>query len=242
MRQFFRNLDPKVNFKKFQFNRKMKTFYRQFVGNDDLCFDIGANIGNRVGIFLSLGARVVALEPQPDCVEILKRKYGKKEQVTVLPFAAGQNEGESDMYVSNSTTISSMSRSWIDAVKQNRFKDLAWNKTIKVKVTTLDALINKFGCPKFIKIDVEGYEENVVYGLSSKVKAMSLEFTPEYNESTIQAIEHLSKLAACEFNFSAGETMVFCFDAWVSGVDMVENVKKRKNEFESNGDIYVRFL
>ena len=50
-------------------------FYSRLVKPRDLCFDVGANIGSKTKIFLELGARVVCIEPQPNCVDVLKETY-----------------------------------------------------------------------------------------------------------------------------------------------------------------------
>src|SRR4030095_1106868 len=57
--------------------RRMAVFYRQFLHPGDLAFDIGAHVGNRIRVFRRIGARVVAVEPQPDFVAVLQRLYGR---------------------------------------------------------------------------------------------------------------------------------------------------------------------
>jgi 16S rRNA A1518/A1519 N6-dimethyltransferase RsmA/KsgA/DIM1 with predicted DNA glycosylase/AP lyase activity len=57
--------------------RKMCTFYRQFIKPNDLVFDVGANIGNYTAIFLALGARVLAIEPQAECMAQLRARFGR---------------------------------------------------------------------------------------------------------------------------------------------------------------------
>src|SRR5438105_4640644 len=54
---------------------EQKSFFSQFIKASDICFDIGANTGHKADIFLSLGTHVVCIEPQPACINILKRKY-----------------------------------------------------------------------------------------------------------------------------------------------------------------------
>jgi hypothetical protein len=74
-------------------------------------------------------------------------------------------------------------------------------------MTTLDKLIEQFGIPSFIKIDVEGFEYEVIKGLSKPVKALSLEFTPEIIESTYKCINYLQQLGKINLNYSVFKTM-----------------------------------
>jgi FkbM family methyltransferase len=244
LRQFFRNIDPKPAFKRWGRRNLLRRHYAGFIANGDLCFDIGANIGDRVGIFLSLGGRVVAVEPQPHCVEVLSAQYGGNPRVTILPAAVGAANGIQDMFVAGTSTISSMSPGWIEAVKKSeRFPGLSWDAKISVDVVTVDELVNRFGPPAFIKIDVEGFEEEVIRGITSPVKALSFEFTPEYADAAACSIRHLGGLGPVELNFSPGETMSFIRpQKWFSVETMVEEINRLSKDPSMNGDIYARAL
>src|SRR5262245_12044409 len=56
--------------------RKMRHFYSQFIAPGNLCYDVGANVGDRTDIFRKLGARVIAIEPQTACLEVLRQRFG----------------------------------------------------------------------------------------------------------------------------------------------------------------------
>lgn len=64
--------------------RASLSFYLQFLHSGDLCFDIGANSGNRVETFLKCGASVVAVEPQRYCADQLKRGFGRDKRLTLV--------------------------------------------------------------------------------------------------------------------------------------------------------------
>ena len=133
-----------------------KKFYASFLNSNDKVFDIGANLGNRVEVFLSLNNKVIVVEPQQYCYSFLKLKYSNS--ITLLQLAMGSKKDTLTMYInSESSTISSLSMDFINVMKLNRFKNQSWNKTQEVQVNTLDNLITTYGEPKFIKIDVEGY-------------------------------------------------------------------------------------
>lgn len=223
-------------------DQKMFDFYSQFISPGSLVFDIGANIGNRVKIFLRLGANVVAVEPLEECVRILHEVYKKNPRLTIVNKACGESVGKSKIWISNIDVLSSMSEEWIRAVKNSkRFgKYVNWRRQRIVEVITLDALIEEYGVPVFIKIDVEGYEYEVLRGLSRSVKALSFEFTPERIETSFKCIKYLQTLGEIYLNFSVGESMEFALEEWVTPSEMVNFLSNLKSD-RLFGDVYVRF-
>lgn len=218
---------------------KALDFYRQFISNGDLVIDVGAHVGERTAIFRELGARVIAVEPQLECVEILRSRFSRDDRVIVLPVALGETEGEQPMFVADALTISSMSPDWIEAVKgSGRFSDHQWNAVRRVPVTTLDKLIEHYGRPSFVKIDVEGYEFNVMKGLTLVLDAVSLEFTPETREETIQCLSYLTAQGTYAFNYSSEESMTLAFPEWVDQDELIRTI--RTISAPAWGDIYAR--
>ena len=121
-----------------------------------MVFDVGANMGNRTKLFLQLGARVIAFEPQKACSDYLKSVYNKDDKFTLIEMALGDNEGDEEMLISNAHTISTLSAHWVKATKESgRFSQYEWKNRQLVHITTLDNVIKKFGVPSFIKIDVD---------------------------------------------------------------------------------------
>jgi FkbM family methyltransferase len=219
----------------------MKLFYGQFIHTGDLCFDIGANVGNRAEIFLSLGARVIAVEPQSSCVWKLEKKFRGVDWITIIPEAVGEHQGIAELQVSQASTISSISEEWISRVRASgRFASYSWKKHEKVRLTTMDELIARFGKPVFCKIDVEGFEYQVIRGLSQPAGILSFEFTPEYLEPALNSIRHLSELGEASFNYSSGESMQLALADWTSPEEIIRilTALPDKSVF---GDVYVRF-
>jgi hypothetical protein len=105
-------------------------------------------------------------------------------------------------------------------------------------VTTLDALIDRYGTPAFCKIDVEGYEEAVLRGLSRPIPAVSIEFTPEYLDSTERTLTSLVDLGAYRFNYSVGESLVLAEKRWLERDDVLARL--RTFGPRSFGDVYAR--
>ncbi|MEI6752268.1 MAG: FkbM family methyltransferase [Paludibacter sp.] len=221
-------------------NQKRQIFYSGFLFKNDLCFDVGANHGNRITPILNLGVNVVAVEPQKSCYRYLEVKFGKK--IKIVKKGLGEKECVKDFHISDASTISSFSDEWIESVKEGRFKNHTWNKTVKVEMTTLDKLIEQFGTPAFIKIDVEGYELDVLSGLSKQVKMISFEYTvPEHTEKVLKCIDSIEKNGAnLECNYSVGESMDFELKSWISVKEMKEHIVKQEFTDTDFGDIYVR--
>lgn len=219
---------------------KRQNFYKQFVNRNDLVFDVGANVGNRTKPLLNIGARVVAIEPQIQCCEILRKKFGKK--IELVPKGLGETEGTKDFFIANAHVISSFSAEWIASVKKNRFKNHTWAEPIKMEITTIDKLIDSYGLPKFIKIDVEGYELEVLKGLTHAVEMISFEYTtPEQVQKVIDCITQIEKYnAQIECNFSVGESMEFASTNWRSALDFKNYIETKEFISTGFGDVYVR--
>ena len=141
----------------------MDRLYGQFIKDGDLVFDVGSHVGDRVASFSRLGARVVAVEPQPAMVAVLKLLHGRNSAVTIESVAVGREAGSANLMINPSNpTVSTASREFVSAAHNAPgWETQRWTRTIQVPVTTLDALIGKHGKPVFIKIDVEGFEAEV---------------------------------------------------------------------------------
>jgi FkbM family methyltransferase len=231
-----RKLRPRVRINVARSRRRARRFYRPFVEPGSLCFDVGANVGDRTWVFLSLGARVVAVEPQPNCVAQLLRL--RQPRLVIEELAVGEKPGVVEMSIADVHTISSMSPEWIARVRESgRFDELTWPRTLSVQVTTLDALIDQHGLPSFCKIDVEGYEPLVLAGLSQPIPAISFEFTPEYSEAAVASVRRLQALGMELFNFSWGETLTFVWSRWRSAGDLLELLERAPLD-GGCGDVY----
>ena len=219
--------------------RAMLPFYSQFIKEGDLCFDVGANIGERTEVFVKLGGTVVAVEPQDVCIKRLRKKYGNNGRVKIVKKALGDKEGQAEMMLSNAHKISSLSKGWIDSVKASgRLSDYRWDSRVIVPVTTLDRLIEEYGQPVFCKIDVEGFEFEVLKGLSKPIKAISLEFNPEFLDPAINSIKRLSSMGMLWFNYSVGESMRLGLAKWVKAEELC-NILTTLPDKTIAGDIYV---
>ncbi len=213
-------------------------FYSDFIHQNDLVFDVGANVGNRVEAFLKCKAKVVAIEPQPECVKILKAKFNDK--IIIENVGLNETDGELEMQISTDSTVSSFNKDYINKTKE-RFKYSRWENTIKVPVTTLDKLIARHGTPKFCKIDVEGFELMVLKGLHTNIPYLSIEYcVPEMKDQNLECLNYLHTISPnAKFNYSIGESMSWALKEWQSFSQFITHVKSDEFMRTSFGDIYI---
>lgn len=219
----------------------MDALYQQFIKPGDLTFDVGAHAGDRISSFRRLGARVIALEPQPKMLRALRLIHGHDDKVRILPSAASSALGWVTLHVNSANpTVSTASRAFIaDADGKAGWEGQTWDSEIRVPAVTLDRLIAAHGIPAFIKIDVEGYEDQVLAGLNTAVPALSFEFTTIARDVALRSLARLGSLGRYEFNVSFGENHTLTLARWMNEKEASEFILNVSHE-ENSGDFYAR--
>lgn len=219
--------------------RGLQRLYQPFIAPGEVAFDIGAHLGDRSAAFHALGAQVVALEPQPDLAKWFKRLV-RPPSITLLPMAAGATVGYADIAISaGNPTLATLATEWRERIGDRNagFSQVRWEQRLRVPVTTLDRLIDEYGEPSFIKIDVEGFEAEVLAGLSTPVAALSVEFVSGTLEVIHACVSHLSRLGEYRYNVVAGEQRHFRWAEWQAPQAITAWLNAGADEIPS-GDLY----
>lgn len=201
------------------FKYKQQLFYREIIKKGDLCFDIGANVGKKSKLFLALGAKVIAFEPQTDCFLSLDKI--KSKNFSYYPFGVGSKNETKQLQLANHIEVATFSKKMIDFYTTNHLK---WKNEEQVIVKKLDTLIDKFGLPNFCKIDTEGFELEIFSKLSHKIPILEFEFNEAFIDETLMCLDTINALGNYKYNFILNENPKFINKKWSTVLEIKEQI------------------
>jgi FkbM family methyltransferase len=220
--------------------KKTTAFFNSFLSVNNasnlLAFDIGANKGNKTKALLQLGFTVIALEPEKKAISTLQYRYKNNDKVKIVEKGVSSAEGFTDIYITEGRSgLNTMNTKWKDSLhdeEENRWqKQVEFKQHYQVPLTTIDLLSTTFGKPYFIKIDVEGFELEVIKGMKILPNFLTFEANlPEFVKETtlcLKALYNLDKNIL--FNYSFEEKLIL--DEWISFREMVEYIETTKERY-----------
>jgi FkbM family methyltransferase len=169
----------------------------------------------------------------------LKWIYGRDRGVVIEGSGVARRAGVIELRLNlDNPTVSTASAALIEAARTApTWQGQVWSKRIHVPATTLDDLIARHGRPRFIKIDVEGYEAEALAGLSQAVEALAFEFTMIQRAVALDCLAHCTHLGYRRYNAALGESLHYEHSQWRSAEamkDWIENLPDAAN----SGDLY----
>ncbi|MFM8495094.1 MAG: FkbM family methyltransferase [Planctomycetia bacterium] len=178
-------------------------------------FDVGGFYGSKTFVFVSLGARVVVVEPNPDCVRLLQRRFRRRDHVRLIPAIASNAEGEATVWVDDQVPeITSVQREWLSSGPAA--PGIGPARPVHVRSRTLDSLIDEFGCPRYVKIDAEGHEPQVLQGLHHRCDFISFEVHRRDPDKVARCLDEISRLGEFRLNLVYENQKRFVFDHWLT--------------------------
>jgi FkbM family methyltransferase len=219
--------------------KAMLALYGQFVPNGSLVFDVGANKGTYVEMFQELGARIVAMEPNPALHERLNI-LAQRGNLVLEKCAVGDRPGTATLNVCSDPGMSTLSDRWLKTAQTSEIHSgVTWNATVEVPVTTLNDLAQKHGIPHFVKIDVEGFEKETLLGMSFAPQGLSFEFHVDLMDIATTCLRHPVFAAGYTFNYISGLDPEFKLSKWLQTIDMIDLLNQLHSQ-EEYGDIFCK--
>jgi len=205
-----------------------------YIKEGDLVFDIGALIGARTDHYLSLGARVVSVEPQRIYCMFIEKRHPAEKNLVIVPKGVAQDTTPRVYYKClTAHPLTTFSLAWAQNSRYSADYKFRWgleapasNPTVPelLPMTTLDLLIVEHGRPRYCKICVCNFEYEVLAGLTAPIEYLSFEFHKEFAERIGYCLARLKRLGYTKFNFTLGSDTIFALPDWINGDEIIQTL------------------
>lgn len=165
-----------------------------------LLFDIGSNIGAWALKKYNNDTQIISIEASPSTFQILQNNV-KDKNIICLNFAVTSSKEESVEFFecAATNTISTLNQKWLNDPSSRFYNQFNYKKII-VNTITIDKLIEKYGIPDLIKVDVEGAEDIVLKSLTKAAKIICFEWAAEMQLEIERSIKHLESIGYSKFH------------------------------------------
>lgn len=146
--------------------------------NCNILVDVGCHKGDLLDSFLKTKkfTKFYCFEPQKRIFKLLKKKFKKNKKIKIHNYSLGDSHTKKRIYLSNLTSLSTMSKinnksAWFKIKKFIVGDKNGTNLYQLVNQKKIDTVFRNISLKNsFLKIDVEGYEFNVLLGAKNKIK------------------------------------------------------------------------
>lgn len=220
-----------------------------------LVFEIGACIGDMVAGFLAHGAGwVVAIEPEEEDVEYMRKRFQDNGTVAFQTAAAGPEMGTAILHINKGARSCSTLVPDIAWGEDTQLRGMEAHERRSVPMITLDSLIAGYGMPDFINITAVRFEYQALCGLSQPVPYLAFAVTRAtiqegWAEKAIDRIMDISPIAS--FNYTnrsvlgrgkdGGDAALLRWSSW-KGPESIKRILPEVNELGLWGSICVRMI
>ena len=159
-----------------------------------ILFDVGANRGDAVFAGMQNGySKIIALEPAPIIYKQLVANFLYDSRVIPLKLAVSDSINQTiEFYEAEEDGLSTINKDWLTS-ETMPYKGKPF-RTIKANTITIDKLVEIYGSPDLIKIDVEGAEWSVFKGMTKHHGTLTFEWTQETIKDHEDQIQYLKNL------------------------------------------------
>lgn len=222
-------------------NQKMREFYTQLVQSVPMqewnleckiIFDIGANKGDTTDYFRFAADQVVSLEPDHRLANRIRERFRPIDSVTVVEAAVDKDEGYSILYLNPEfPAYNTLNGKWRDILQST--SEHQFNQSYVVETLSLDHLIQTYGKPVYIKLDIEGAELSALQGLTQSVPFLSFECNlPHFRKETLHILQVLKLLSPeVDFMYSTSEGFRKNLSRWIPADEMADFIQRTSYSF-----------
>ncbi|MGA7323781.1 MAG: FkbM family methyltransferase [Rhodomicrobium sp.] len=207
-------------------------FYRRLIGDSaGAIIDVGANRGSKTEIFRRLSERVVAIEPDPTSAHILRTRFCWRPEVIILQCAITEKSGAVPFYqFGPGSAFNTSDHDWAGSMmdgSNHMHLVLPKPKEIIVQARTISDVEAAYRPVKYLKIDAEGHEQQVLSTLRYPVPLISLEFNfPQMQGALLACVDQLETIASYRFNAAITEPpQKLEFDQWLRGDEIIAAIQ-----------------